>query len=63
MPNDARLIGGAGIGVDVETPDSNEWNSVLLCTGANACGKVRHPLSILYITSLSDLTERIFETS
>ena len=20
--------------------DNNEWNSVLLCTGANACGKV-----------------------
>ncbi|KDR82897.1 hypothetical protein GALMADRAFT_220895 [Galerina marginata CBS 339.88] len=40
VPNDARLIGGAGIGADAEYPDDNEqWNSVLLCTGANACGK------------------------
>ena len=41
VPNDARLLGGAGIGTDVDPPDStNQWNSVLLCTGANACGKV-----------------------
>ncbi|KAF8158095.1 hypothetical protein B0H34DRAFT_749503 [Crassisporium funariophilum] len=41
VPNDARLIGGAGIGSSTELPDDNEqWNSVLLCTGANACGKV-----------------------
>ncbi|KAF9554712.1 hypothetical protein CPC08DRAFT_744416 [Agrocybe pediades] len=39
VANDARLIGGAGIGVDPDFPDSDEWNSVLLCTGANACGK------------------------
>ncbi|KAF4617915.1 hypothetical protein D9613_005905 [Agrocybe pediades] len=40
VANDARLIGGAGIGVDPDFPDSDEWNSVLLCTGANACGKM-----------------------
>ncbi|KAF8957258.1 hypothetical protein BDZ97DRAFT_2079293 [Flammula alnicola] len=40
VPNDARLIGGAGIGSFPDCPDDNEqWNSVLLCTGANACGK------------------------
>ncbi|KAF9476534.1 hypothetical protein BDN70DRAFT_863087 [Pholiota conissans] len=39
VPNDARLIGGAGIGADPDRPDDAQWNSVLLCTGANACGK------------------------
>lgn len=41
VPNDAYIIGGAGIGSSPTMPDDiNEWNSVLLCTGANACGKV-----------------------
>jgi DNA mismatch repair protein MSH5 len=41
VPNDARLLGGAGIGASVDPPNRiHQWNSVLLCTGANACGKV-----------------------
>ena len=50
VPNDARLVGGAGIGTQRATrystvgaePDDEgtAWHSVLLCTGANACGKV-----------------------
>jgi DNA mismatch repair ATPase MutS len=41
VPNDAHMIGGAGIGSSPTMPDDhNQWNSVLLCTGANACGKV-----------------------
>lgn len=42
VANDARLLGGAGIGAAPDYPDDSEaeWNSVLLCTGANACGKV-----------------------
>lgn len=41
VPNNARIIGGAGIGSSTERPGGDdEWNSVLLCTGANACGKV-----------------------
>lgn len=40
VPNDARIIGGAGAGSSPSTPDDIEqWNSVILCTGANACGK------------------------
>ncbi|KIM43410.1 hypothetical protein M413DRAFT_436269 [Hebeloma cylindrosporum] len=40
VPNDARIIGGAGIGSSAVHPNGDdEWNSVLLCTGANACGK------------------------
>ncbi|KAG5638725.1 hypothetical protein H0H81_010708 [Sphagnurus paluster] len=44
VPNDARLVGGAGMGVTFHSPDDSEdaeaeWNSILLCTGANACGK------------------------
>ena len=35
------MMGGAGIGSSPTMPDDhNEWNSMLLCTGANACGKV-----------------------
>jgi len=41
VPNDVHIIGGAGIGSSPTIPDdNNQWNSVLLCTGANACGKV-----------------------
>jgi hypothetical protein len=41
VPNDAHIIGGAGIGSSPTMPDDHhQWNSVLLCTGANACGKV-----------------------
>ncbi|KAG6840989.1 hypothetical protein C0991_002879 [Blastosporella zonata] len=45
VPNDASLVGGAGLGptsqdsTDGSESDFTEWNSVLLCTGANACGK------------------------
>jgi len=45
VPNDTRVVGGSGtgssfIGVDDASDSGNgEWNSVLLCTGANACGK------------------------
>lgn len=41
VANDARLLGGAGLGASPEYPYGSEsdWNSVLLCTGANACGK------------------------
>ncbi|KAI0755181.1 DNA mismatch repair protein MutS [Daedaleopsis nitida] len=51
VPNDTLIIGGAGIGVTVEQEnDGNDEdedssdrcyvkNSVMVCTGANACGK------------------------
>jgi len=50
VPNDVFLVGGAGIdsypdvrGVedDLMSEGSTLGNSVLICTGANACGKVR----------------------
>ncbi|KIK07942.1 hypothetical protein K443DRAFT_128726 [Laccaria amethystina LaAM-08-1] len=48
VPNDARIMGGAGAGSSPNTPDNIEqWNSVILCTGANACGKVTTNLDIL----------------
>ncbi|CDO75430.1 hypothetical protein BN946_scf184916.g14 [Trametes cinnabarina] len=59
MPNDTFIVGGAGIGVAAEETSSEDddsqcdahylKNSVVVCTGANACGKsvylkqVRHP--------------------
>ncbi|KAI1793251.1 muts domain V-domain-containing protein [Ganoderma leucocontextum] len=48
VPNDAYLVGGAGIGVilddnasETESEDEQRYvkNSVVVCTGANACGK------------------------
>lgn len=47
VPNDARLVGGVGFGMCYEDDSSADvgaeatWGSVVLCTGANACGKVR----------------------
>ncbi|KAJ7134704.1 DNA mismatch repair protein MutS [Mycena epipterygia] len=43
VPNDAHLAGGSGnrsvlVG-DEATNEAEEWNSMVLCTGANACGK------------------------
>lgn len=52
VPNDAFLVGGAGIGgyphVRGDEDDSSGealllGNSIVVCTGANACGKVRGP--------------------
>lgn len=51
VPNDARLLGGAGIGATVDPPDRmRRWNSMLLCTGANACGKVGLHTCHVYLT-------------
>ncbi|KAF7298995.1 MutS 5 [Mycena indigotica] len=43
VPNDAHIAGGSGdrsvlVG-DESTHEAEEWNSIVLCTGANACGK------------------------
>ncbi|KAI9573599.1 DNA mismatch repair protein MutS [Boletus coccyginus] len=45
VPNDARLVGGVGFGMCYEDDSSDTgaettWSSIILCTGANACGKV-----------------------
>ncbi|KAF7365135.1 MutS 5 [Mycena venus] len=43
VPNDAHLAGGSGnrsvLAGDEATNEAEEWNSIVLCTGANACGK------------------------
>ncbi|KAG6837182.1 hypothetical protein H0H93_013409 [Arthromyces matolae] len=54
VPNDAQLAGGAGLeqgfwGVN-HSSGSGDWNSVMLCTGANACGKpenIRHTIRMI----------------
>lgn len=52
VPNDARLVGGVGFGMCYEDDSSSDlgaeatWSSVVLCTGANACGKVRTTTSL-----------------
>ncbi|PPR05412.1 hypothetical protein CVT24_008026 [Panaeolus cyanescens] len=40
VANDVKLMGGLGLSSTVERPsDEGKWNSIALCTGANACGK------------------------
>ncbi|KAF9452964.1 hypothetical protein P691DRAFT_659812 [Macrolepiota fuliginosa MF-IS2] len=39
VPNDTRVVGGAGTNSPFLDEDGHKMNSVLLCTGANACGK------------------------
>jgi hypothetical protein len=52
VPNDILIVGGAGIGSypavhgegdDLMSEGSVRGNSVVICTGANACGKVKKP--------------------
>jgi hypothetical protein len=58
VPNSARLAGGAGVELSVteykedqqQTQGTKKWNSVVVCTGANACGKVNHLVIFLYFT-------------
>jgi hypothetical protein len=54
VPNDILIVGGAGIGScpavhgegdDLMSEGSVRGNSVVICTGANACGKVKKPRS------------------
>lgn len=62
VPNDTHLIGGAGFNSDVaQTDNKQQWNSVLLCTGANACGKVSfHHLAALRFSLVA--LECLYET-
>jgi hypothetical protein len=59
VPNDILIVGGAGIAscpaIDGDGDDSDHvfeentvGNSVVICTGANACGKVRESLYFLF---------------
>ncbi|KAF9019023.1 hypothetical protein BDZ89DRAFT_1103526 [Hymenopellis radicata] len=45
VPNDARIVGGSCHPSEFASSDdsmdtTSDWNSIVLCTGANACGKV-----------------------
>ncbi|KAF8627457.1 hypothetical protein AX17_006270 [Amanita inopinata Kibby_2008] len=39
VPNDFRITGGIGFAVPQDAPQVDEWKSIMLLTGANACGK------------------------
>lgn len=41
VPNDFLIVGGVGSNIADATMDGSEHKSVMVCTGANACGKVR----------------------
>jgi DNA mismatch repair protein MSH5 len=40
VPNDVGIAGGTGVGSPLRNGKGKTLNSVVLCTGANACGKV-----------------------
>ena len=68
VANDARVVGGAGVGASFNRPDDDgeEWNSLLLCTGANACGKVSRVTggslrALILIEGYNLLPERLFK--
>jgi Mismatch repair ATPase (MutS family) len=53
VPNDTRVVGGSGTDSSFNDNDNasnsdGDWNSVVLCTGANACGKVSQLNAILF---------------
>ncbi|KAJ7761594.1 DNA mismatch repair protein MutS [Mycena maculata] len=59
VPNDAHLAGGSGnrsmlVG-DEATNEAEEWNSVVLCTGANACGKSVYLKQVALITYMAQI--------
>lgn len=71
MPNPARLVGGAGIGAHIsglqeddyrEIGEIANWNSVIVCTGSNACGKVGLYIILLTQVPTPRFAERIYET-
>ena len=76
VPNDIHLAGGRGSGIDTEAINSDDEEtaedtptrklidtarSVLICTGANACGKVELN-SYLYRVAHQNYLERLSET-
>jgi hypothetical protein len=69
VPNSARLVGGAGtdsssIRYEKDQPQTDgtmQWNSVVICTGANACGKVDSHGSLTTRWSLILSVECLFE--
>jgi hypothetical protein len=65
VSNSASLVGGAGTNSQFagyrdqqQTDGTLTWNSVVVCTGANACGKVS-PLQAAFI-KLVDSLRRVF---
>ncbi|KAF8158870.1 muts domain V-domain-containing protein [Mycena galopus ATCC 62051] len=59
VPNDAHLAGGSGnrsvlVG-DEATNEVEEWNSIVLCTGANACGKSVYLKQVALIQYMAQL--------
>ena len=72
VPNDAYFVGGAGFGVvleddvtNTELEDKHRYvkNSVVICTGANACGKVSLLICSRCLLTITVDTEHILEAS
>ena len=73
VPNDAFIVGGHGAGTvtpetesedDVAGTELRDRNSIVVCTGANACGKVSLGyFSVLLTISLLRFLECVYQTS
>ncbi|KIK91641.1 hypothetical protein PAXRUDRAFT_796689 [Paxillus rubicundulus Ve08.2h10] len=67
VPNDARLVSGMGLGQSSENDSSSDaddetatWSSVVLCTGANACGKSVYLKQVALIQYMAQLSPSSF---
>ncbi|KAF9221022.1 hypothetical protein BS17DRAFT_713109 [Gyrodon lividus] len=66
VPNDAHLVSGVGLEQSRENDSSSDvgriasWSSVVLCTGANACGKSVYLKQVALIQYMAQLSSSSF---
>jgi DNA mismatch repair protein MSH5 len=67
VPNDINLRGGEGLDVDVPEGDGGDTGnirpySIVVLTGANACGKVKRGVATLLLRADTNCSERLSQT-
>ncbi|KAG1772449.1 DNA mismatch repair protein MutS [Suillus occidentalis] len=64
VPNSAQLVGGVGLGDSVESQAEGDslpiYSSIVLCTGANACGKSVYLKQVALIQYMAQVGNRCF---
>jgi len=66
VPNNAQLVAGVGFGASAERQTdmdhTSTWSSIVLCTGANACGKVSSKRVTIRSCCIPALAECLLKT-
>lgn len=65
VPNNAQLVAGVGFSASAERQAGDHpatWSSIVLCTGANACGKVSSSYMPKFAVAVPALAECLLET-